>query len=110
MLAEARNPFSLITRGPLIVRDIDVLVEAAHRADVSVNDLTQQCVAIMQPQATRERIIIRTSLPPALPQVLADAIITKLLRVAFLLPAIGGIAWWVARGGASAGGAGSLIR
>ena len=42
-------------------------------AKVSVNDLTQQCVAIMQPQATRERIIIRTSLPPALPQVLADA-------------------------------------
>ncbi|MFZ5779433.1 MAG: YeiH family protein [Pseudomonadota bacterium] len=37
------------------------------------------------------------------PQVLADALITKLLRVAFLLPAIAGIAWWVARGGASAG-------
>ena len=42
-------------------------------AHVSVNDLTQQCVAIMQPQANRERIIIRTSLPPDLPQVLADA-------------------------------------
>src|SRR5262245_12292088 len=37
------------------------------------------------------------------PQVLADAIITKLLRVAFLLPAIAGIAWWVARGGEAAG-------
>ena len=35
-LGEARNPFSIITRGPMIVRDIDVLVEAAHRADVSV--------------------------------------------------------------------------
>ena len=34
--AEARNPFSIITRGPLIVRDVDVLVEAARRADVSV--------------------------------------------------------------------------
>ncbi len=42
-------------------------------AHVSVNDLTQQCVAIMQPQANRERIIIRTSLPPGVPQVLADA-------------------------------------
>ena len=31
-----RNPFSIITRGPLIVRDVDVLVEAARRADVSV--------------------------------------------------------------------------
>ena len=36
-LAEAANPFSLITRGPLVVRDLDVLQEAARRADVSVN-------------------------------------------------------------------------
>src|SRR2546426_3710312 len=35
-LAEAHNPLSIITRGPLIVRDIDVLVEAARHADVSV--------------------------------------------------------------------------
>ncbi len=34
--AEAASPFSIITRGPLIVRDIDVLVEAARRANVSV--------------------------------------------------------------------------
>ena len=34
--ADAANPFSLITRGPLIVRDVDVLVEAARRAEVSV--------------------------------------------------------------------------
>ena len=34
--AEAASPFSIITRGPLIVRDIDVLAEAARRADVSV--------------------------------------------------------------------------
>jgi signal transduction histidine kinase len=40
---------------------------------VALNDLTQQCVAIMQPHANRERIIIRTSLPQALPQVVADA-------------------------------------
>src|SRR3989440_10740734 len=35
-LAAASNPFSIITRGPMIVRDLDVLVEAAQRADVSV--------------------------------------------------------------------------
>jgi DNA repair photolyase len=35
-LGGAANPFSLITRGPLIVRDVDVLAEAAARADVSV--------------------------------------------------------------------------
>jgi DNA repair photolyase len=34
--AEAASPFSIITRGPLIVRDVDVLAEAARRADVSV--------------------------------------------------------------------------
>jgi DNA repair photolyase len=36
VLAEAWNPFGLITRGPLIVRDLDVLQEASARADVSV--------------------------------------------------------------------------
>ena len=40
---------------------------------VSLNDLAQQCVALMQPQANRDRIIIRTSLPPTLPHVMADA-------------------------------------
>ncbi len=30
------NPFSIITRGPMIVRDLDVLVDAARRASVSV--------------------------------------------------------------------------
>jgi len=35
-LAEAANPFSIITRGPMIVRDLDVLAEAARRAGVSV--------------------------------------------------------------------------
>jgi len=35
-LAEASNPFSLISRSPMIVRDLDVLAEAAARADVSV--------------------------------------------------------------------------
>jgi DNA repair photolyase len=35
-LAEAHNPFSVITRGPMIVRDVDVLAEAAARANVSV--------------------------------------------------------------------------
>ena len=39
---------------------------------VNLNELLQQCVAIMQPQANRERIIIRTSLLPTLPPVVAD--------------------------------------
>ena len=36
VLAAAANPFGLITRGPMIVRDIDVLQEASRMADVSV--------------------------------------------------------------------------
>ncbi len=35
-LRDASNPFSLITRSPMIVRDLDVLVEAAKRARVGV--------------------------------------------------------------------------
>jgi DNA repair photolyase len=35
-LADARSPFSLITRGPLVVRDVDVLQRAAPRAEVDV--------------------------------------------------------------------------
>ena len=35
-LRDAANPFSIITRGPMIVRDVDVLAEAARRAEVSV--------------------------------------------------------------------------
>jgi DNA repair photolyase len=34
--AEVANPFGLITRGPMIVRDLDVLSDAASRAKVSI--------------------------------------------------------------------------
>jgi DNA repair photolyase len=37
VLSAARNPFGMITRGPMIVRDVDVLQEASSRADVSIN-------------------------------------------------------------------------
>jgi DNA repair photolyase len=36
-LAAVRNPLSIITRGPLIVRDVDVLSEASRRAAVSIH-------------------------------------------------------------------------
>jgi DNA repair photolyase len=36
VFGRAASPFSIITRGPMIVRDLDVLVEAARRTDVSV--------------------------------------------------------------------------
>jgi signal transduction histidine kinase len=41
-------------------------------ANVNLNDLTQQCVGIMQPQANRARLIIRTALSSGLSPVMAD--------------------------------------
>ena len=40
---------------------------------VNLNELVRQCVAMMQPQANQQRIIIRTSLSPTLPCVVVDA-------------------------------------
>src|SRR3954454_11338042 len=37
VLAAASNPFSIITRGPMILRDVDVLQEASRRASVIIN-------------------------------------------------------------------------
>ena len=39
---------------------------------VSANDVINECVALMQPQANRERVIIRASLPDSVPSVVAD--------------------------------------
>lgn len=51
-------------------------IESGHRdldfANQDLNDLVEQCVAAMQPQANRERIIIRSSLSHVLPPVVAD--------------------------------------
>jgi DNA repair photolyase len=35
-LRDAWNPFSIITRGPMVLRDLDVLVDASRRATVAV--------------------------------------------------------------------------
>lgn len=43
----------------------------------NLNEMVEQCVGALQPQANRERVIIRTSLAHALPQVMAD---TQALR------------------------------
>ena len=62
---------------PLINDLLDLKIEAGKLeltfAGVALNDLTQQCVAIMQPQPTASASSF-TSLPPTLPQVIADAL------------------------------------
>jgi PAS domain S-box-containing protein len=64
-------------------------------AAVDLNVLTQQCVALMQPQANRERIIIRTALAQPLQPVTADArsvrqIVLNLLSNSIKFTAAGG--------------------
>ncbi len=64
-------------------------------SSVDLNELTQQSVALMQPQANRERIIIRTSLGTTLPAVTADArsvrqILLNLLSNSIKFTAVGG--------------------
>lgn len=51
-------------------------IEAGHMdlnfTSVHLNDLVASCVGMLQQQATRERIVMRTSFAPKLPQVVAD--------------------------------------
>ena len=68
--------------GERVITIIDDLLELSrietgkldlNFASLNLNDLVEACVTVMQPQANRERIIIRTSLAHALPQVTADS-------------------------------------
>jgi PAS domain S-box-containing protein len=40
---------------------------------VNLNDVVQQCVAVLQQEANRQRVIVRTALNPNLPPIVADA-------------------------------------
>lgn len=64
-------------------------------ASLDLNDLTRQCVAVMQPQANRARIIIRSALAPELSHIVADPrsvrqIVINLLSHAIKLTGPGG--------------------
>ncbi len=84
--AAARNPFDLITRGPMIVRDIDVLQDASRRARVSVH----------MSVATLDREIWRKTEPGTAPphqrlralRMLVDAGINAGVGLAPILPGI----------------------
>ena len=70
------------TSGQRVASFLDDMVDLSRietgKIDLSftsqnLNELVENCVSVMQPQANRERIIIRTSLAHTLPPVVADA-------------------------------------
>jgi DNA repair photolyase len=85
-LGRARTPFSLITRGPLIRRDVDVLAEAAARARVhvtfSVPTLDERIWRTTEPGTAPPRRRLETV------RILADAGIDTGVALAPLLPGL----------------------
>ncbi|MDN2567588.1 PAS domain S-box protein [Aquibium sp. A9E412] len=56
----------------LDISKIEAGEQEMHYEAVSLNDTLAEAVAMMQPQANRERVIIRSSLASGLPEVVAD--------------------------------------
>src|SRR5438093_1261122 len=85
-LGASRTPFGIITRGPLIVRDVDVLQHAARRARVSVHvsvpTLDPEVCRTMEPGAPPPRQRLRAV------RRLVDAGIDAGVALAPLLPGI----------------------
>src|SRR5438874_11424464 len=85
-LADAHNSFSIITRGPLIVRDVDVLAQAAKQANVSVTfsipTLDEEVWRKTEPSTAHPRQRLRAL------QELADAGVKASVGMAPILPGI----------------------
>jgi DNA repair photolyase len=85
-LAEAYNPFSIITRGPMIVRDVDVLVDASRRANVSVTfsvpTLDDEVWRLTEPSTAHPRQRLRAL------KTLVDAGVKASVGMAPILPGI----------------------
>jgi len=86
VLADAANPFSIITRGPMIVRDVDVLQDAARRANVdvtfSIPTLDDEIWRRTEPSTAHPRQRLRAL------RTLVDAGIRASVGMAPLLPGI----------------------
>jgi DNA repair photolyase len=83
-LRDARNPFHIITRSPLIVRDVDLLSACARRADVgvaiSIATLDERLAHEIEPTVAPPRQRLRAV------RVLADAGVRVGVAVAPILP------------------------
>ena len=85
-LGASRTPFSIITRGPLIVRDVDVLTEAAQRVEVmvsvSIATLDESVSSILEPGVAPPRQRLRAI------RILTDAGIAAGVALAPILPGL----------------------
>jgi DNA repair photolyase len=85
-LGASRTPISIITRGPLVVRDIDVLTDAAHTAPVeiavSVATLDESTSARLEPGVAPPRQRLRTI------RLLTDAGLRAGLALAPVMPGL----------------------
>jgi DNA repair photolyase len=85
-LGDARTPVDLITRGPLVVRDVDVLADASRRAAVRVNvsiaTLDEGLAARLEPGVAPPRQRLRAI------RTLTDAGIACGVAVAPVLPGL----------------------
>ena len=85
-LGEARTPLDLITRGPLVVRDVDVLAGAARRAQVrvsvSIATLDESLSSRLEPGVAPPRQRLRAI------RSLADAGIAAGVALAPVLPGV----------------------
>src|SRR5687768_12242336 len=83
-LGEARTAFDLITRGPLVIRDLDVMVEASQRADCRVNisiaTLDETVASRLEPGVAPPRQRLRAM------KALTDAGVAAGLALAPILP------------------------
>ena len=86
VLASARTPFSIITRGPLVVRDLDVLADASMRVDVivsvSVATIDETLAARLEPGVAPPRQRLRAI------RLLTDAGIAAGVALAPVLPGL----------------------
>jgi DNA repair photolyase len=82
----AHNPFGIITRGPMIIRDVDVLQEASRRAGVEINvsipTLDDEVWRTTEPGTSHPRNRLRAV------RALADAGIKVNVAIAPVLPGI----------------------
>ena len=85
-LGGARTPFSIITRGPLVVRDVDVLADASRRAavqvSVSIATLDESLSARLEPGVAPPRQRLRAI------RTLTDAGIAAGVALAPVLPGL----------------------